>query len=52
MILYIHGFAGSGMGSKAQAARNFFGDEILAPSLPHMPVLTMDALLQIVSCAS
>ena len=47
MILYIHGFASSGLGSKAQAVRDYFGAEAFAPSLSYVPDLAMDTLVQI-----
>ena len=48
MVLYIHGFASSGLGSKAQLVRDFFGDEAFAPSLSYIPELAIDTLEQIV----
>ncbi|WP_456383820.1 YqiA/YcfP family alpha/beta fold hydrolase [Hydrogenimonas sp.] len=48
MILYIHGFAGSGRGRKADLVRGFFGDEAMAPSLSYVPDLAMDTLVQLV----
>ncbi len=48
MIIYIHGFAGSGLGVKAQAVRAYFGREAMAPSLPHIPELAFDTLDQLV----
>jgi len=46
MILYIHGFASSGLGAKARAVREYFRDEVLAPSLPYVPDLAVDTLEQ------
>ncbi|WP_456393508.1 YqiA/YcfP family alpha/beta fold hydrolase [Nitratifractor sp.] len=51
MILYIHGFASSGLGAKARAVREYFGDEALAPSLSYVPDLAVDTLEQIVGQA-
>ena len=48
MILYIHGFASSGLGAKARQVREFFGIEALAPSLPYVPDLAIDTLNQII----
>ncbi|WP_457602872.1 YqiA/YcfP family alpha/beta fold hydrolase [Nitratifractor sp.] len=47
MILYIHGFAGSGLGAKAKKVREYFVEEAFAPSLPYVPDLAMDTLIQI-----
>jgi len=47
MVLYIHGFAGSGLGVKAKMVREFFTPEALAPSLPCVPDLAVDTLDQI-----
>ncbi|WP_292657565.1 YqiA/YcfP family alpha/beta fold hydrolase [Nitratifractor sp.] len=47
MILYIHGFASSGLGAKAETVREYFGEEAFAPSLPYVPDLAMDTLIQI-----
>ncbi len=49
MILYIHGFASSGQGTKAQMVRDYFGAQAYAPSLPYIPDLALDTLTQIVS---
>ncbi|WP_456450913.1 YqiA/YcfP family alpha/beta fold hydrolase [Hydrogenimonas sp.] len=49
MILYIHGFAGSGLGVKAQIVRRHFGPEAMAPSLPYIPELAFDTLDQLVT---
>jgi len=48
MILYIHGFASSGLGAKARTVRRFFGKEAMAPSLSYVPDLAVDTLTQIV----
>ncbi len=48
MILYIHGFASSGLGAKARIVREYFGDEAFAPSLSYVPDLAVDTLEQIV----
>ena len=47
MILYIHGFASSGLGSKAQAFRSYFqakSIDFLAPSLSPLPELAIQTL--------
>jgi len=46
-ILYIHGFASSGLGAKARQVRNHFGDGALAPSLAYVPDLAVDTLEQL-----
>ncbi len=48
MIIYIHGFAGSGRGQKALTVRNFFKKGVIAPSLSYIPDLAVDTLKQIV----
>ncbi|WP_457607278.1 YqiA/YcfP family alpha/beta fold hydrolase [Nitratifractor sp.] len=48
MILYIHGFASSGLGAKARLVREHWGKEALAPSLSFIPDLAVDTLEQIV----
>lgn len=51
MILYIHGFGGSGLGSKAGEFRKFFdsiGVDYLSPSLSFTPTLAIDTLTQLV----
>ena len=52
MILYIHGFASSGLGAKAETVREYFGEEAFAPSLPYVPDLAMDTLIQIAEQAA
>jgi predicted esterase YcpF (UPF0227 family) len=49
MIIYIHGFGGSGLGLKASLFRAHFGRKILAPSLAYQPVLAIDTLTQIIN---
>lgn len=49
MIIYIHGFASSGMGSKAQAFREYFKSQSMAffaPSLPTIPKLAIQTLME------
>ncbi|WP_457596343.1 YqiA/YcfP family alpha/beta fold hydrolase [Hydrogenimonas sp.] len=48
MILYIHGFAGSGMGLKATILRRRYPEAVVAPSLPYIPELAFDTLDQTV----
>ena len=48
MILYIHGFASSGMGAKARIVRDYFKTEVIAPSLSFVPDLTIDTLKQLI----
>ncbi len=52
MILYIHGFASSGLGAKAQTVREYFAEEAFAPSLSYVPDLAMDTLIQIAEQAA
>jgi predicted esterase YcpF (UPF0227 family) len=50
MVLYIHGFGGSGLGSKAGEFRKFFNSrsiEYLSPSLSFTPTLAIDTLTQL-----
>ena len=47
MIIYIHGFGGSGQGSKAEKFRDYFysqGKEFIAPSLSYVPELAIQTL--------
>lgn len=51
MILYIHGFGGSGLGNKAQIFRKYCSDnsiEFLAPSLSYVPQLAIATLEEII----
>ena len=48
MIIYIHGFASSGFGSKPQKFKEYFEDEIMTLSLPTIPNLAVDTLEQII----
>ena len=44
MVIYIHGFSGSGEGVKARAFREYFkseGDTFIAPSLSYIPDLAI-----------
>lgn len=50
MYLYLHGFGGSGEGTKANAFREHFSGEIMAPSLSYVPDLAIDTLKQIIEC--
>lgn len=52
MIIYIHGFGGSGLGTKAVLFREYFGQKIVAPSLPYQPFLAIDSLSQIINSIS
>ena len=53
MILYIHGFASSGKGIKAELLRDFFtenGEKFLSPSLsfiPHLSVSTLENIIEV-----
>ena len=51
MILYIHGFASSGLGIKASLFRKYYKDnnkKFLAPSLSFIPDLTIQTLEEII----
>ncbi|MCT7580649.1 YqiA/YcfP family alpha/beta fold hydrolase [Aliarcobacter butzleri] len=48
MIIYIHGFASCGFGSKAQKFKEYFEEEIITISLPTIPNLAIDTLEQII----
>jgi predicted esterase YcpF (UPF0227 family) len=49
MILYIHGFGGSGRGVKASLfKRAGFGCDVIAPSLSHVPELAVSTLCEII----
>jgi hypothetical protein len=49
MIIYIHGFGGSGEGSKATLLRPLFrSDGIIAPSLPTNPALAIATLSELI----
>lgn len=49
MILYIHGFGSSGLGSKAKTLRENLQKELfLAPSLSYVPKLAINTLEQII----
>ena len=52
MIIYIHGFGGSGEGSKAQAFRKYFntiGETFIAPSLSYVPELAIKNLEELIN---
>jgi len=52
MILYIHGFGSSGVGSKALRFRQHYANHaFIAPSLSHIPTLAIDTLQQIIEYA-
>lgn len=48
MIIYIHGFGSSGHGGKASLFREYFEEEVFAPSLSYVPSLAIDTLEQII----
>ncbi len=51
MIIYIHGFGGSGEGSKARAFREYFrsiGIPFIAPSLSYVPDLAIATLEELI----
>ena len=52
MIIYIHGFGGSGEGSKAKAFRKYFnsiGETFIAPSLSYVPELAIKTLEELIN---
>lgn len=52
MIIYIHGFGGSGEGYKAKAFRNYFQSHnisFLAPSLSYIPELAINTLEELIA---
>ena len=52
MIIYIHGFGGSGQGSKAKAFREYFnsiGESFIAPSLSYVPELAINTLEELIA---
>lgn len=48
MIIYIHGFGGSGKGMKASILKDAFDDSFLSPTLSYVPNLAIDTLEQII----
>ncbi len=48
MIIYIHGFGSSGHGGKASLFREYFEEEVIAPSLSYIPNLAIDTLEQLI----
>jgi len=51
MIIYIHGFGGSGKGSKAELFREYFkciGEPFIAPSLSYVPELAIETLRELI----
>ena len=51
MIIYIHGFGSHGLGSKANAFRNYFkskGEAFMAPSLSYIPDLAIQTLEELI----
>jgi predicted esterase YcpF (UPF0227 family) len=51
MVIYIHGFGGSGEGSKAKIFREYFGsinERFVAPSLSYVPELAIKTLEELI----
>jgi len=51
MVIYIHGFGGSGHGSKAKIFREYFksiGEDFIAPSLSYVPKLAIETLRELI----
>ena len=52
MIIYIHGFGGSGQGNKAKTLREIFENQsFIAPSLSYNPTLAIETLKEMISFA-
>lgn len=49
MIIYIHGFASSGFGQKAQEFKKYFKDEIITISLSNIPILAIHTLEELIT---
>ena len=50
MIIYVHGFGGSGEGSKAKILREIFKDrDFIAPSLSYVPELAINTLKELIA---
>ena len=55
MVIYIHGFGGSGEGSKAKAFREYFrgvDESFIAPSLSYVPELAIKTLEELIESYS
>ena len=48
MLIYIHGFASSGLGGKASLFKEYFDDEVITPSLSYVPSLAINTLEQLI----
>ncbi|MGB5918313.1 YqiA/YcfP family alpha/beta fold hydrolase [Arcobacter sp.] len=48
MIIYIHGFASSGLGDKAALFKEYFDEELISPSLSYVPSLAINTLEQLI----
>lgn len=49
MVIYIHGFGGSGEGVKARIVRDYFKeDRVLTPSLSYVPELAIQTLTELI----
>ncbi len=48
MIIYIHGFASSGLGGKAALFKEYFDEELISPSLSYVPSLAINTLEQLI----
>jgi len=51
MVIYIHGFGGSGEGSKSKLFREYFSsikEDFIAPSLSYVPELAIETLKELV----
>ncbi len=51
MIIFIHGFGSSGFAKKAIILKNYFGDNLFAPSLPYIPSLAINTLEEMIQMA-
>lgn len=48
MIIYLHGFASAGFGTKAQKFLEYFEEELITPTLPTIPNLAIANLEQLI----
>ncbi len=48
MIIYLHGFGSSAYSTKAQMFLEYFEDDIISPSLSHIPNLAINSIEQLI----
>jgi len=49
MIIYIHGFASSGLSNKAREFKEYFKDDLITPSLSNIPILAIHTLEDLIN---